>query len=280
METKMETEKHQKMRSYLRKHAPRLSDPNIPLGSFCKTHGPVPMELSCSQVWRHSTIARRRTRDISSTLPRLTQDFARGWNTLPYELKLRVFSMVTGADPSCKHNRVLGWKDCEILTRRIVQFARCGPEFKMLAEQTLYSAFDFQVKSCCLGVLVPHSPHIRVLHVYLDVYSKPDPMQRLLESLQSNRHGLRLKRLTVTIERQDLDVDEGVVELLKEGFVLCAREGRVCVVKPCNSSYGPLNPRPGKGAKERSRAHLTEVEELARKNITFSPALLDGEKLG
>lgn len=276
----MDTFTHQRMRSYLHKASILLLSRRIPIASFCKTHGLIPLGKSCAQIWRlHHYERRDACRDISSTLPPLPQSFASGWHSLPYELKLRIFSLVTGPSAHCSHTRALGWKDAELLTHRIVQFAMCCPEWKTLAEQTLYSEFKFQIKRCSLGVLMPPKMHIasvRLLKIYLGVHDKPEVLRHLLEGLRDNRHGLRVKNMEVLLQQLDEKVDTGAMEILKQDWELCARQGEVALVRPRKSEYTPRL-KLDQEEKERIWDDHDEVIALATDNITFSPALI-GDK--
>ncbi|KAF2447943.1 hypothetical protein P171DRAFT_482643 [Karstenula rhodostoma CBS 690.94] len=162
-----------------------------------------------------------------------------------------------------------------------MQFARCGEEWKVLAEQTLYSGFEFKIKRCAFGVLMPpkmHIPNIRLLHVYLDVYGEAAVLRRLLEGLRDNRLGFWVKRMVVAVERLYRDVGEEVKEVLGQQWELCARRGRVCFVRPLRSSRKRFDDGITLEAVEKARACLEELEVLAKKNIKFSPALIGDTK--
>lgn len=169
------------MKETTRQEAP---PPLEPLGYFCVQHGSVPMELDCAHVWKLKRESAKwwQTNATPSRLPPLTGAFARDWNKLPAELKLRIFSFVTGsalAASPCSHKYLLRWHDMEMISRRIIQFARCTPEFKILAEQTIYSEHQFAIDTW-LEVSMPPSKYVRLLTIELDLYDRVHQARRIL----------------------------------------------------------------------------------------------------
>lgn len=150
----------------------------------------------------------------------------------------------------------------------------------MLAEQTLYNELQFKITSkLCL---MPPPTQVRFLSVSIDLRD-PHRATRLLESLQENRHGLRLKHMEVVVvyNSWSTTAHERTREVLDKRFGLCARSGQVKV----EEYFGIPSLRE---LFENLRVPIDceslflqfeEVEQWAMNNITFSAALLDAKEI-
>ncbi|KAF1956171.1 hypothetical protein CC80DRAFT_562786 [Byssothecium circinans] len=202
----------------------------------------------------------------------LTEAFSKGWLSLPVELKLHVFGFINANKPECERTRRITWRGQQHITERIIFFAKCSPEFKALAHETLYKQEVFELKHCSdefdddeLQLPPRSSRHfIHHLEVFLDMGKHLGSSITLIQGLQDNTLGFtNLKHLSVQFH---FSVPGSVLDcglaILDEKIRFHARSGNATV---CRAGYFLR----GSFDMQRCKDDIKEAEQLTQENFTF-----------